>query len=152
MFLKVFLYICLSWPAALEHGQIEENCVNRGVFKGLGRQGNWKHCKKRCFGTVLWRQMCKLPCFEGKHCKTMQTHFKKHGIWRILWKKMQITVQNVVWTVFLRVVVGCLKFPSLGGPRGGKDKKAPIGRIPRGGKSWPWTARAADGCEASFLK
>ena len=30
---------------------------------------------------------------------------------------------------------GYLKFPSLGGPpRGGKDKKAPIGRIPSGGE------------------
>ena len=32
-----FLDICLSWPAALEHGKIEENTVNSGVFKGLGR-------------------------------------------------------------------------------------------------------------------
>ena len=31
--------------------------------------------------------MCKLLCFEGKRCKNMQTHFKKHGIWMILWKK-----------------------------------------------------------------
>ena len=46
MFLKDFLYICLSWPAALAHGKIEENSVNSGVFKGLGRQGNWKPCKK----------------------------------------------------------------------------------------------------------
>ena len=40
MFLKDFLYICLSWPAALAHGKIEENSVNSGVFKGLGRSGN----------------------------------------------------------------------------------------------------------------
>ena len=46
MFLKDFWYICLSWPAALEHGTIEENSVNSGVFKGLGTEGNWKHCKK----------------------------------------------------------------------------------------------------------
>ena len=82
-----FLYICLSWPAALEHGKIEENSVNSSVFKGLGRQGNWNHRKRLCFGTVLWRQMCKLLCSEGTHCKNMQTHFKKHRIWRILRKK-----------------------------------------------------------------
>ena len=40
MFLKDFLYICLSWPAALAHGKIEENSVNSGVFKGLGRSRN----------------------------------------------------------------------------------------------------------------
>ena len=122
MFLNYFLYICLSWPAALAHGKIEENSVNSAVFKGLGRQGNWTHCKKWCFGALLWWQMCKLPCFEGKHCKNMQTHFKKHGIWRILWKKMQITVQNVVWTVFLGVVVVAI-WNSLAweAPRHGKD-------------------------------
>ena len=33
--------------------------------------------------------------------------------------------------------------------RGKRLKKAPIGRIPRGGaKSWPWTNRAGDSCEA----
>ena len=31
-----FLYICLNWPAALEHGKIEENIVNSSLFKGLG--------------------------------------------------------------------------------------------------------------------
>ena len=49
MFLKDFLYMFLSWPAALEHGKIVEFSVNSGVFKGLGRQGNWKHCKKKMF-------------------------------------------------------------------------------------------------------
>ena len=57
-FFDLFLYIC---------------SVGR-VFKGLGKEGNWKHYKTKCFGTVLWRQI------EGKHCKNMQTHFKKHGI------------------------------------------------------------------------
>ena len=43
---------------------------------------------------------------------------------------------------------GYLKFPSLGGPHAGeKRKKHPLGGS-QGGKSWPWTARAADGCEA----
>ena len=32
MFLKDFVYICLSWPAALEHGKVEETSVNSGVF------------------------------------------------------------------------------------------------------------------------
>ena len=44
---------------------------------------------------------------------------------------------------------GCLKFPSLGGPHAGeKIKKHPLGGSQGRGKSWPWTARAADGCEA----
>ena len=45
---------------------------------------------------------------------------------------------------------GYLKFPSLGGPQAGaKIKKQSLGGSQGGeGKSWPWTARAVDGCEA----
>ena len=74
MFWKDFLFVCLSWPAALEHGKKEENTINSGIFEGLGREGNWKHCNTLYSGTALWRQMCKLLCFEGNHCKNMQTH------------------------------------------------------------------------------
>ena len=87
MFLKDFLYIYLSWPAALAHGKIEKTSVNSGVFKGLGRQGNWKHCQKLCFGTLLWWQMCKLPCFEGKHCKTCKHTSKNTGFGEFYGKK-----------------------------------------------------------------
>ena len=37
MFRKDFLYICLNWQAALEHGKLKENIVNSSIFKGLGR-------------------------------------------------------------------------------------------------------------------
>ena len=36
MFWKDFLYICWSWLPALEHGKIEENTVNSGIFNGFG--------------------------------------------------------------------------------------------------------------------
>ena len=48
--------------------------------------------------------MCKLPCFEGNHCKNMQTHSKNTGFGGFCGEKMQITVQNAAWTVFLGVV------------------------------------------------
>ena len=35
--LEGFLYLCLNWPAALEHGKIKENTINSGIFKGLER-------------------------------------------------------------------------------------------------------------------
>ena len=35
MFMKDFLYICLSWPAALEHGKIEENFSRVWGDKGI---------------------------------------------------------------------------------------------------------------------
>ena len=44
MFWKDFLYICWSWLPALEHGKIEENTVNSGIFNGWG-EGNWMHCR-----------------------------------------------------------------------------------------------------------
>ena len=34
MFWKDLLYICWSWLPALEHGKIEENTVNSGIFNG----------------------------------------------------------------------------------------------------------------------
>ena len=40
---------------------------------------NWKHCRTWCFRPVLWRQKCKVPCFEGNHCKNMETHSKNTG-------------------------------------------------------------------------
>ena len=39
MFWKDFLYICWSWLPALEHGKIEENTVNSGIFNGWGDKG-----------------------------------------------------------------------------------------------------------------
>ena len=95
--------------------------------------------------------MCKLPCFEGKHCKNMQTHFKKHGIWRILWQKNADNGAKCRLDSFSgRRRRGYLKFPSLGGPHAGEKIKHTHCADPQGGggKSWPWTAGAADGCEA----
>ena len=39
MFCKDFLYICWTWLPALEHGKIEENTVNSGIFNGWGDKG-----------------------------------------------------------------------------------------------------------------
>ena len=36
---KDFLYICWTWLPALEHGKIEENTVNSGIFNGWGDKG-----------------------------------------------------------------------------------------------------------------
>ena len=151
MFLKDFLYICLSWPAALEHAQIEENRVNSGVFKGLGGEGNWTYCKKICFGLfwpVLWRQMCKLPCFEGKHCKHMQTHT---GFGGFCGKNADNGAKCRLDSFSGRRHRGCLKFPSLGGPHAGeKIKKHPLG----GSQGGEIVAMDGPGCVwlRSFLK
>ena len=36
---NIYIYICWSWLPALEHGQIEENTVNSGIFNGWGDKG-----------------------------------------------------------------------------------------------------------------
>ena len=82
MFWKDFLYICWSWLPALAHGKIEENTVNSGIFNGWGDKGIGsivEHDITWCFRPVLWRQKCKVPCFEGNHCKNMETHSKNTG-------------------------------------------------------------------------
>ena len=110
MFWKDFLYTCLSWLAAVELGKTEENRQIAVFWKVWGdkRTGNIVKHDVLGLGTVLWRQMCKLLCFEGKpgnHCKIMQTQSKNKGFGGFCGKQMKITAQNVVWAVFLGVVV-----------------------------------------------
>ena len=97
MFLKDFLYICLSWPAALEHGKIEENCVSSNVFKGLGRQGNVLEpfYGDKCVNYRVLKENIAKTCKHTSKTRDLEDFVEK----------MHITVQNVVWTVFLGVVV-----------------------------------------------
>ena len=38
-YIYIYTYICWSWLPALEHGKIEENTVNSGIFNGWGDKG-----------------------------------------------------------------------------------------------------------------
>ena len=91
MCLKDCLYICicLSWPAALEHRIIEENSVNSGFFNGLGRQGNWKHCKKLCFGKVLCAKCVNYGVLKENTAKTCKHTSKNTGFGGFCGKKMK---------------------------------------------------------------
>ena len=64
MFLNDFLYICLSWPAALALGKIEENSVNSCVFKGLGRS--------RVLDRLYAENRVNYIVFDGTHCKNTE--------------------------------------------------------------------------------
>ena len=73
----------LAWEAST--GGKSENSRLGSLYGGekwkllsLGSP-NWKHCRTWCFRPVLWRQKCKVPCFEGNHCKNMETHSKNTG-------------------------------------------------------------------------
>ena len=94
--------------------------------------------------------MCKSPCFEGKHYKHMQTHISKNtGFGGFCGKNAANGAQCRLDSFSGRRRRGYLKFPSLGGPHAGeKIEKHSLGGSQGGRKSWPWTARAADGCEA----
>ena len=71
-----------------QHGKIEEHSVNSGVFKDLGRQGNWKHCKNEFWNGFYGDKCVNYRVLKENVAKTCtHTHFKKHGIWMILWKK-----------------------------------------------------------------
>ena len=135
MFWKDILHLCLNWLAAVEHAKIEENTVKSGIFEGLGRWANWKHCQTWYFGMVLWRQMCKLLCVEGNHCKNMQTHSKNTGAGRFCRKKCRYG-RKCCSDSFLDVVVVAI-WNSLvwEAPTEGKnEKKHPLGS-PHAGKS-----------------
>ena len=76
-----FWYICLSWPAALEHGRIEENSLNRGISRVWGDKGIGNIVKhdvlERFYGDkcVNYRALN-----GGNHCKSVRTHSKNTGI------------------------------------------------------------------------
>ena len=59
--------------------KIEENTVNSGIFNGWGDKGIGSIVEHDVFDRLLWRQKCKVPCFEGNHCKNMETHSKNTG-------------------------------------------------------------------------
>ena len=124
MFLKDFVYICLSWPAALEHGQIEENSVNSGVFKGLGKWGNWKHCKKYVLERFYGDKCVNYRVLKEHIAKTCKHTSKNTGFGGFCGKTCRQRCKMSFGQFFL----------SLGGPHAGeKIKKTPIARIPSGG-------------------
>ena len=92
--------------------------------------------------------MCKLPCFEGKHCNA-NTLQKTRDLENFVEYNADNGAKCRLDSFSGRRRRGYLKFPSLGGPHTGeKIKRHPLGGFQEGGRSWPWMARAADGCEA----
>ena len=81
MFWKDFLYICLSWPAALEHGKIEESTVNSIFSRVWGNNGIGNIVKydvlERFYGDKCGNY-CALKETIAKTCKHIQknTGFK----------------------------------------------------------------------------
>ena len=92
----------MSWPAALEHGKVEENNVNSGIFKGLGDKGIGnavRHDVLEPFSGDKCVSYCDLKETIAKTCSHVQ---KTRALEDFV--KMLITAQNVVWAVFLGVV------------------------------------------------
>ena len=64
----------------MEHGKIEENTVNSGIFNGWGDKGIGSIVEHDVFDRFYGdKSVNKVPCFEGNHCKNMETHSKNTG-------------------------------------------------------------------------
>ena len=78
-FLYIYIYICWSWLPALEHGKIEENTVNSGIFNGWGDKGLGSIVEHDVFDRFYGDKSVKVPCFEGNHCKNRETYSENTG-------------------------------------------------------------------------
>ena len=101
MFWKDILHICLSWLAAVEHGKIEENTVNSGIFDGVG--------------PTLWPKRVICSVFSRKHSvkNNVLEGYLEHG------KIQENTVNSSIFEG-LGTPRGRKQFPSLGTPQGGE--------------------------------
>ena len=75
MWWKDFLYICLSWPAALEHRKIEENTGNSVCSRVWGNKGIGnivKHYALEWFYGDRCVNYCALKETIAKTCKHIQ--------------------------------------------------------------------------------
>ena len=81
MFWKDFFYICWSWLPALEHGKIEENTVNSGIFNGWGDKGIGSIVEHDVFDRFYGDKSVKYRALKENHCKKHGNTFKEHGIW-----------------------------------------------------------------------
>ena len=152
MFWKDFLYICWSWLPALEHGKIEENTVNSGIFNGWGDKGIGSIVEHDVFRPVLWRQKCKVPCFEGNHCKNMETHSKNTGFGGLSRRRCLAIWNSAAWraskggksenSIAWEAVTAGKSENSLAweAPTGGKSENSLGWGVPTGGEKWKFLA------------
>ena len=147
MFWKDFLYTCWSWLPALAHGKIEENTVNSGIFNGWGDKGIGSIVEHDVFDRFYGDKSVKYPCFEGNHCKNMETHSKNTGfgglsrrrclaIWNFAaWRtsKGGKSENSIAW----EAVTAGKSENSLAweAPTGGKSENSLAWGAPTGGKS-----------------
>ena len=146
MFWKDFLYICWSWLPALAHGKIEENTVNSGIFNGWGDKGIGSIVEYDVFDR-FYGEKCKVPCFEGNHCKNMETHSKNTGFGGLSRRRCLAIWNSAAWraskggksenSIAWEAVTAGKSENSLAweAPTGGKSENSLAWGAPTGGKS-----------------
>ena len=82
-FLYIYIYICWSWLPALDHGKIEENTVNSGIFNGWGERGIGSIVEHDVFDRFYGDKSVKYRALKETIAKTWK-HIKEHGIWGII--------------------------------------------------------------------
>ena len=108
---------------------------------------NWKHCRTWCFRLVLWRQKYKVPCFEGNHCKNMETHSKNTGFGGLSRRRCLAIWNSAAWraskggksenSIAWEAVTAGKSENSLAweAPTGGKSENSLAWGAPTGGES-----------------
>ena len=63
----------------MEHGKIEENTVNSGIFNGWGDKGIGSIVEHDVFDRFYGDKSVKYRAWKENHCKNMETHSKNTG-------------------------------------------------------------------------
>ena len=122
MFWKTLLYIWVGqrhWNMEKLKKTLQLAVCSR-VWGDKGTGNTVKHdVLERFYG----RQMCELLCFEGNHCKNMETHSKNTGFGWFCGKNVDNGAKCCLGNFSGRRRRGYLKFPSWEAPTGGEKWK-----------------------------
>ena len=133
MFWKDFLYICWSWLPALEHGKIEENTVNSGIFNGWGDKGIGCIVEHDVFDRFYGDKSVKYRALKETIAKTWKHIQRTRGFGGLSRRRCLAIWNSAAW----RASKGgksenCIAWEA---PTGGKSENSLAWGAPTGGKS-----------------
>ena len=146
MFWKDFLYICWSRLPALEHGKIEENTVNSGIFNGWGDKGIGSIVEHDVFDRFYGDKSVKYRALKETIGKNMETHSKNTGFGGLSRRRCLAIWNSAAWraskggksenSIAWEAVTAGKSENSLAweAPTGGKSENSLAWEPPRGGK------------------
>ena len=136
-----------SWLPALEHGKIEENTVNSGIFNGWGDKGIGSIVEHDVFDRFYGDKSVKYRALKETIAKNMETHSKNTGFGGLSRRRCLAIWNSAAWraskggksenSIAWAAVTAGKSENSLGweAPTGGKSENSLAWGAPTGGES-----------------